>query len=201
MASNVDIATFKEYIGTELSKNDSNLLLTLDAAESAVFRWCRRRIVVPAPGAVATSRLFVPLTPWLVETDDFTTLTSVTDGTTPVLGPDYQLEPLNNLAENRSGEYRPYSAIRHVNANWSGEWDSWSRPLGKATVTVAAVWGWAAVPDAVKLATLMVGKDMRSAKDIAFGVQFTDYAGIRIRENPMVVALLQDYRKDPVMTG
>lgn len=192
MASLVTLAEFKDYLGTEMSRNDANLQTTLDAAESAVFQHLRRRVELVADDAVASTRLFVPTTRWYVETDDFTELDTVSDGDFVVTSDYYQLEPLNNRAA--SGEYRPYSAIRRT---VGGQWWRWDRE--SATVAVSAVWGWAEIPPAIRLAILMVGKDLRSSKDVQYGILFGETAAVRIRQNPTVMELLRDFRKDPVM--
>lgn len=201
MASLVTLSEFKAYIGTELTADDVNLQATLDAAESAVFSHLRRRVVLASGGAA--SRLFVPLTRWIVETDDFTTLSAVSNDGTAVVASGYQLEPLNGLSV--SGEYRPYSRIRLLSSYWSSNWassvDNRLRLPGEATVSVTAVWGWASIPAAVKLAVMMVGKDMRTAKDVQYGLLFTDQAAVRIRQNSTVLEMLRDYRKDPVMVA
>lgn len=184
----VELPAFKAYLGTELSKDDAPLSAMLGAAERTVEQFCGRRFTLAATDIEdATTRVFVPTTRWTAWVDDFTQVDSIVNEGTTVEDDYYQLEPLNGIS--LSGEPRPYDSITRL-------YGFWYRNGIKATLSVTATWGWPEIPEQVKQAVLMVGKDIRSSKDTAYGIAaYTEYAAIRIRENPQVAALLMDLRK------
>lgn len=173
------------YVGSELAGADADLLsAALLAAERAVNHHCQRRFVV---AGTAVARLYVPDRADVLRIHDCTTVTAVTsDGSTVAAG-DRQLEPVNALSW--SGDARPYEQIRLLAGSWVCN-------SGEATVSVTATWGWAAIPAEVTEATKILVKDIVAARDTRFGIAgFTDFAGVRVRENPQVAELLRDLRR------
>jgi hypothetical protein len=184
------ITEFKAYLGTDLSANDNYNQDVLDAAVSTVQHYCQRPFDVAGS---ATARVYVPHR-GIVRFHDCTTVTSIAVNGSTVATTSYQLEPLNALSW--SGQARPYEQARRVDGIC---WYEGPYP-GKATVTVTATWGWSAIPDEVKSAVLILGKDIAKNRDVAFGIAaFTEYAAIRVRENSTVAALLADFRRDETL--
>jgi hypothetical protein len=184
------LTEFKAYLGTDLSANDTYNQDVLDAAVSTVQHYCQRPFEV---AGAASARVYVP-TRGIVRFHDCTTVTSIAENGSTVATTSYQLEPLNALSW--SGQARPYEQARRIDGVcWYEGWYP-----GKATITVTATWGWSAIPDEVKSAVLILGKDIAKNRDVAFGIAaFTEYAAIRVRENSTVSALLADFRRDETL--
>jgi hypothetical protein len=155
---------------------------------------------VAAPSPEATARTFVPQDWCVLHLPPPSRISSTTslvvktdmggDGTyeTTLSATDYLLEP---TAEYVSGVQRPWRTVRSLNG---------ARfpvlPYGKATVQITALWGWAAVPAAVKQATFIVAADLWKAKDAAFGVAgFGEFGAVRVgsRINPQAQVLLAPF--------
>jgi hypothetical protein len=185
------LTEFKAYLGTDLSANDTYNQDVLDAAVSTVEHYCARPFAV---AGAATARVYVPQGS-IVRFHDCTTVTSIAVNGSTVATTSYQLEPLNALSW--SGQARPYEQARRIDGVC---WYVGPYYYGNATVTVTATWGWTAIPDEVKQATLILGKDIAKNRDVAFGIAaFTEYAAIRVRENSTVAALLADFRRDETL--
>jgi hypothetical protein len=101
---------------------------------------------------------------------------------------DYQLEPVNSRSD---GLYFPYTGIRAVNTY------AWPVVDQQALVRVTGVWGWAAVPTAVKQACVIQSSRIFKRLDSPLGVAgFGDMGAIRVGRylDPDVEQLLMPYR-------
>jgi hypothetical protein len=100
---------------------------------------------------------------------------------------DYQLEPINSRVD---GLAVPYTQIRACKDLWF--------PFANdiAFVTVVGVWGWSAVPIAVKQACVLLASRIFKRLDSPLGVAgFGDMGVVRVgRFDPDVEALLNPYR-------
>lgn len=97
------------------------------------------------------------------------------------------LEPLDGIVNQVPGW--PYNRITSAYLSHPLYATGWA--YGRVSVT--AKWGWAAIPDNVVTACLMLAVADDKAKDAPFGVAgFGDYA-VRIRSNPMVEEKLKNY--------
>lgn len=127
----------------------------LDAASRAIEDFCGRQFnkdtAVPP---VATARRFVAVDPQRLPVDDFHTTTALlisVNGTPWVLA-DVDPRPFNGYHEGMSGW--PYFDLLTVSKTW---------PSSRTPkVTVTAHWGWAAVPEAIRQATLDVAEVISS---------------------------------------
>jgi hypothetical protein len=71
----------------------------------------------------------------------------------------------------------------------------WPAYCVRRAVQITALWGWSAVPDPVKQATLIIAAEQWKLKDAPFGVAgFGEFGPIRVRDNPMAASLLARYR-------
>lgn len=179
--SNLTVATFRAWKGNATEPTDAVIQAAIDAAEEAINDHCGRIFAVAsgssarsfAPAAPGSTLLFIP---------DCTTVTSVTEYGTEVDSSSYQLEPVNGRTS--AGTTSPYTAIRRYGTPWL--WD-----FGFARISVTATWGWAALPARYTEATKILTADVLDQKNLQNGVLgFTDYAGIRVKANPMVSSLL-----------
>jgi hypothetical protein len=101
---------------------------------------------------------------------------------------DYQLEPLNDRVD---GLYSPYTGIRAV-----GDF-TWPVVDQQALVRITAVYGFPAIPVAVKQATIIQASRLFKRLDSPMGVSgFGDLGVIRISRylDPDVEQLLMPYR-------
>ena len=141
-------------------------------------------------------RYYAPATNIITEIDDLQTLTSLEvsgnlNGTFDQTwsATDYQLEPLNGKVDGLTGW--PYTTIRAV-----GQF-AFGTNIGEASVKVTGVWGWAAVPTAVKQATVIQASRIFKRLDSPLGVLSSpDLGYIRVgtRLDPDVQQLVEPYR-------
>jgi hypothetical protein len=101
---------------------------------------------------------------------------------------DYQLEPLNSRSD---GLFMPYTGIRAVN--------DYAFPVvdQQALVRVTAVWGWPAIPTAIKQATIIQSSRLFKRLDSPLGVLgMGDMGQIRVSRylDPDVEQLAMPFR-------
>ena len=164
------------------------LELSIEAASREIDGYCERVFY----NAGTATRSYVPVVHDFVDIDHCTTVTKVEtfDGTVwnELAVTDYQVEPLNNVA---GGVQIPKNKVRPLVGTWL--------PVigGDATVRVTGVWGWAAVPTAVKQACVLLAARHFKRYDSPLGVAgFGDLGAIRVgRVDPDVQALLAPYMR------
>lgn len=188
----------KTHLGIADSTDDTTIAVAVSAANQAVTNWCGRSFDTTT-SASASERVYRPKSYTLVVTDDFHTTDGLVvkidagdDGvyeSTLTLDTDYFVEPLNGREDGRSVPYRKIQAV---------EW-LFSPENQFPNVQVKAAWGWAAVPDDVKLAALIKGARLFKRKNSPEGILggFADFGALRItnREDPDVMMLLAPYRR------
>lgn len=158
-AAYVSAADFKTAYGITVSTFDVELALQVKAVSRYVDRIARREFNQDA-AVVTRSYMTEPelASDWL-EIDDVSTKTGfvlkvdedrdgvTTDETAWTIDTDYQLEPLN---AGEGEEAKPWTSIRIP--PWTGK-SLFPRAM---LVTVTAKFGWAAVPDAIRQATMQL---------------------------------------------
>jgi hypothetical protein len=171
--------------------DDSLLELSIESASREIDTSCERTFY----NMGTATRTYVARDPYYCEIDDLQSITTLKtdpegDGTysiTWAVG-DYQLEPLNGFV---SGIVSPYTAIRAR--------DTYLFPQeeDEALVEVTGVWGWAAVPTAIKQATVIMASRIYKRNDSPLGVAgFGDIGVVRVsRLDPDVEALIHAYKK------
>jgi hypothetical protein len=187
MASNLTVATWRAWKGDGASTvpTDAVIQAAIDAAELNINSYASRKFVVAGS---ATARTYAPDDACVLRIHDCTTVTAVTnDGAAVTAGTSgYQAEP---FTVTWAGEQFPYDQLRLLAGYWV-------RDRGRATVSVTATWGWAALPTAYTEASKILAADILDQKDIRNGVVgFTEYAAVRVRTNPVVRSLLTPYRR------
>ena len=175
----------RDKIGATTATEAALLVASLAAAEQAVNEYCVRNFVVVAVDAEATARVFIPDGTQRLLIDDARAVTSVSVDSTAVDSTLYQLEPLNNLSA--SGAYRPYERIFYLDSRWP------ISTRGKASVSVTARWGWAAVPDAVTEATKIIGKDIVQQRQTVGNLAAVGDIATSVRLNTYVRELLRPF--------
>jgi hypothetical protein len=178
------------------TSDDSEIALAVAAASRAVDGYCDRYFY-----RGTDTRTFIPDDLYSVSVDDFVSITTLaTDpaGTTavggsfPVTWPStaYQPWPYNpgNL-----GEPWPYTRIKAI-GGFTFPWVIPQLLMRQDRVQLTAVYGWPAVPQAVRTATLVTASGLFRMKDQPGGGSVPgEFAMAAIRSNPMIGQLLGPY--------
>lgn len=177
---------------------DAEITLALTAASRGIDGAARRRFWKDADANQA--RVYTPTSAEWVAIDDLIALTSLktdTDGdgtfeNTWTLNTDFVLEPLNAAADSR-----PWTSVsRHPRGNYR------ELPVDlPRSVQVSGQFGWSAVPEAVKEATMILAsKLLRRVREAPFGVVtvgIDEPSAMRIaRTDPDVRFLLADFTRN-----
>ena len=171
------------------------------AASRSIEQYCERMFWRTASDV---ERTFEPRGFYYLLLPEFCDLVSVTTFATDTSGDgvaettwsttDYQLLPYNPGA---APEQRPYTKVKALHRIFPAIYP----PLVRTDlVHITGVWGWPAVPYAIRQAALILAAEMFKLKDAPFGVAgFGDYGVVRIRENPKLAAYAGPYRRNPVL--
>lgn len=140
--------------------------------------------------------------PWLLDLDDMDIATTTglvvavqwanesNYGETWTINTDFVPEPRNQSVAGIDGW--PYTTLRSLAKLWPPQ----IADFYLDTVKVTGTFGWAAVPDPIVHATLILAGEIYKSGDAIFGVAgFDNFGAVRVRENPMVASLLQPYKK------
>lgn len=200
-------AELREHMGDTGSVMDTDVLeRALNTASRSVDQHCSGG----APGmrrfwrdTGVTTRVFradSQIQAWVMDISTTTGLVVKTDddadGTFGVTwaSSDYQLEPLNQDVAHASDTATPHAwwVLAAVAGRRFPVFTS-----GRAGLQVTARFGWSAVPDDVKTATLLVAAALVQRNSAPFGVQgFGEFGAVRIaRTDPTVAELLERFRK------
>ena len=171
--------------------DDTLLELAVESASRMVDSYTQRYFY----NAGTATRLFAPQDSYVAEIDDLVSLTTLqtSDGDdfgTTWAAKDYQLEPLNGNVDGLTGH--PATRIRAVDDFIFNVLD------GEATVRVVGVWGWSAVPIAVKQATIIQAARIFKRNDSPLGIAgFGEMGAVRVgvQLDPDVKHLIDVYRK------
>lgn len=179
------------------SVDDSLINAAVESASRLIDGYCGRSFFA---GGSAT-RLFVAYDPYVVQVDDLAGTAnlviqtdSAADGTFDTTWGlnDYQLEPLNQIADGITNW--PYTRIRAI-----GDY-VWPYVGGEALVRISASnWGWSAVPDPIEQACVIQALRIFKRLDSPLGVLGFDGAGVTVRVgrglDPDVMQMIDPYRK------
>lgn len=194
----------KSRLGLTRPDDDSEVALAVAAASRAVEGYCERYFY-----RAADTRTYVPEDLYRVRTDDLVSVTTLaTDpagttaqgGTFPVTWPagSFQLLPYN---PGKTGEQWPYTSIRAV----GGLTFPWVTPLllmRADRIQVTGVFGWPAVPQAVRTATLIAAAELFRMKDMpAGGGQPGEFSIVTLGQNPRIGELLSPYMRNAFLAA
>lgn len=158
------LAEIKAALRVTDTVDDALLEPAVESASRLIDGHCQRAF----SNAGTATRTFSPTFSNLAQIDDLQSASSIKtssngDGIWDVTwtSADYQLEPLNGLL---AGQAWPYTQIRAI--------DTESFPSGGniATLQVIGVWGWAAVPSAIKQAAIIQASRLFKRLDSPLGV-------------------------------
>ena len=183
----LELEEAKSTLELEVSNADVDLTSALTAASRAIDEMTGTRFYTTTSDE---TRFYTPTSPAVVVIDDLNTLTEVAIGTPATSytawtqSQDYILEPHNALAD---GE--PWKQIRAISTSFT------SYP---ASVSVEGKFGWATVPDGVKVATQIIATQfLTQARNAPLGV-ITAFDGTAVRIStfgPRVQELLAPYMR------
>jgi hypothetical protein len=205
------LADFKQYYDDKAmavagTKYDTLITQVLASSSRMIDKYCDRQFNAAATESARYFKAdnsdywnlavddFVPSSGFQLATDNtgmgsFSTIWATTD---------YEFLPLNQLNPD-TGEPWPVEEIHAVGGNLF--------PLTPyrryGNVKVTALWGWPAVPQGVKQATLILTAQYFKMKDAPMGVLgFSGFQSmIRVKDNPLVEPLICDYEKNAVLGG
>lgn len=195
-ATVADLAT---YMTVNPVTYGDDLAHAITAASRQIDAHCARRFWADS---TATSRIYWSKDTRVLMIDDAWSITSVksssadngTYDVTYTAVTDYQAEPLNGVADGIDGL-----------PTWRLRFNKPVLPLDTETPTlqVTAKWGWAAVPEAVRQACLIMAGEIFKLREAPFGVAgFGEMGAVRIgRMSPQATALLRPYRTGDSIFG
>lgn len=185
------LAQVKASLRITDSVDDSLLNLAVEAASREIDQATERTFY----NMGTATRDFVARDAYFTQIDDLITLAELKtdasgDGSFSVTwaAKDVQLEPLNGFV---SGVTSPFTGLRSR--------DSYLFPIEEeeALVRVTGVWGWAAIPTAIRQATVILASRIFKRNDSPLGVAgFGDLGVVRVGKlDPDVEALIHSFRK------
>lgn len=148
------VADFVTSAQRELSATEiASVSALLDAASRVVENFTGRQF---NKGTAVSARRFRAVDPQRLPVDDFYTTTglAITANSTAWAVADVEARPWDGIYKGQPGW--PFSELIAVSKIWPG-------PSRTPKVTITANWGWAAVPTAIKQATLDVAQMMFSS--------------------------------------
>lgn len=178
---------------------DTDMLDAIHAASRDIDEWCQRHF-----WRTTATRTYAATDSYCLWPGDFVSITTLKtdaagDGTfeTTWSATDYQLGPVDSQYH---AEVRPYTEVRAIASNTFPI--AYSRIGRNDLVQIVGVFGWAAVPVAVRSAALILAEELVKLKDAPFGVAgFGEFGAVRVRQNPKAATLLNPYRRIPVLVG
>ena len=190
-----------DWLGIQDSYDDSLLSVALASAEDAVDDYCGWRFDSTSATytyAVASRSLLDLDALPLASSSGITLSTDDNDDGTfenTWSASWFQLEPLNGVGPNgRTGW--PYTQVRPVGGYWFP-----TSAYGRPTVQIVGTFGWAAVPDNVRLATIQIAGWLWSSKASPSGVLLTEFGPVSVRQVPQAERLLRNYRRGRAIVG
>lgn len=189
------LAEIKAALRISDSVDDTLLELSVEAASRMIDGTCERVFY----NAGTATRTFAAERPDLVQIDDCQSITTFRTSTNAdyiydqtFTTTDFQPEPLNQLV---AGQVTPFTRVRA-----SGDYDF---PVASsvATVQIVGVWGFAAVPVAIKQATILQASREFKRFDSPLGVAgFGDMGMLRVSRyiDPDVEMLVRPYVRNIV---
>lgn len=191
------------FVGIDDDDDDTELDRAILAASRAIDRHCKRQFgkVDTAEERFYTPRWSTRRCRWVVTVDDFQSTTSLAvnldlddNGTFDDAVTGYRKLPLN-----AQGEGFPWTELvlpESANSSLCGD---------EGEVSVTALYGWIAVPEAVKEAALLQANRLFKRSKAPFGVAGSPEAGSEVRllakVDPDVAVTLAYYRRKSMVVG
>lgn len=188
------LAELKAALRVQDAIDDALLELAIESASREIDGYCERMFY-----STTATRVYAPTNVYTLTTDDIvsvTTLKSSSNGVTydtTWTTSDYQLEPLNGVA---GGLVTPYTRIRAIGNYLLPAWATGTIYNLEASMQVVGVFGWSAVPTAIRQATVILAMRIFKRLDAPLGMITNDMGSMRVgRFDPDVEALVAPFRK------
>jgi hypothetical protein len=188
------LADLKAALRVQDSIDDSLLELAIESASREIDGYCERVFY-----STTGTRVYAPTNVFTVTTDDIisvTTLKSSSDGVTYDITwatSDYQLEPLNGVA---GGLVTPFTRIRATGNYLMPSFSVGTFYELEALIQVVGVFGWSAVPAAIRQATVILAMRLFKRLDAPLGMISNDLGSMRVGKfDPDVESLVGPFRK------
>lgn len=192
------LADAKDALGISDSSSDTTIENLITAASRMIDGYTERYFFTQSQ-----TRIFQTRDPFTVAIDDLVSVTTLStdDGadntySTTWSASDYLLDPPNAALESPA---KPYTMVV------SPVYSSKVFPMYVANgVKIVGVFGWPAVPEAVKQAAILQTTNLFSARNAPFGVIGMGDTGIfrmSSRLHPAAAALLEPYRRRRGLAG
>lgn len=190
----------KDRLSITDTASDLQLQLAVQAAARAIEGFTGRFFY-----KLTETRTYQPYDIYELPIDDLAAITALNvdydgDGiyeTAWTQNTDYQLQVgENEFNQMATGEARPFTLIRSINASGGGKFFPFIWPYSKwDRIQIVGTWGWPAVPFGVKQAAVQVASEFFKLKDSPFGLMGTSEFGVvRVpRQNPYIQKLLTPY--------
>lgn len=185
------LAQVKAALRISDNVDDTLLEMAIESASRAIDEYTNRNFY----NAGTAVRYYAPSDDFNVTIDDLvslTTLQTMDDSdkvyNTTWTATDYQLEPLNGIAD---GITQPYTHIRAI-----GDY-TYLTLGGEATIKVTGVWGWNSVPIQVTQAAVIQSSRIYKRLDSPLGIISGELGSMRVgsRIDPDVAQLIDGLRK------
>lgn len=195
MALYASVAEVKAALHITDTVDDSLITMAATSASALIDGYCGRKF-----DSVSATRYFIPENSYVLQIDDLVSVSSIqtssqSDGNYDVTWAttDYQLEPLNGLAD---GIDFPSTRIRAIDRY---VWPV-STSLGgfEADVKIIGTWGFSAVPSQVQQAAVIQSMRIFKRLDSPLGVAgFGDFGAMRVSRglDPDVAQLVAPFVK------
>jgi hypothetical protein len=199
----VDKDDLKAYIGLTGTGQDNNIDNAIDGASRLIDKICGRHFW---QDNAVTQQYYTPINDYYLEVDDISTTTGLIvkldttdDGaydTTLTIDTDFFLKPLNPQVHiiSSSTYYYPQTELHIFPTRSSERFDT---TIIK-NVQVTAKFGWSAIPEAIKQATLIQATRLWKRKDTPFNVFGNEQTGQKELFNkfdPDAMQLIKGYIK------
>lgn len=184
----ITLAEAKTALRITDSADDTELQLKITAASRRVDKDCGRRFYLDGG---ASARTYRARHPTLLQIDDLSTasglLVEVGRGTSWAT---LSSDTYDTLPENAIVDGKPIETLERINAVWP--------MFGSQRIRVTGIWGWAAVPEPIKNATIIMTARLFRRKDSPEGVKgFSDLGVVRVsRYDSDYDDVIAEYKRD-----
>ena len=183
----------KGFVGipTDDSGDDSLLDDAVNAASRQIDAYCGRVFYADTNASARKYSSANTTTGLIVKYDDND------DGTfeTTVPAANYQTLPINSVA---GGIVTTPFYIIELIASSTDEWPI-DYSSNRAAIEITAKWGWSAVPEQIRQATLMLASELFAMRNAPLGVAGVgDFGVVNIQQNREITRMIAPFRKGTI---
>lgn len=193
------VADLATYLTVPQTQYVNELAYAVTTASRQIDAHCARRFYADDTATARTywtrhNQILLIDDAWQVSTVKASTADNGTYDKTYTAGVDFIAEPLNGVADGLSGL-----------PTWRLRWTNPVLPTNTdlPAIQVTAKWGWAAVPEPVRQASLIMASEAFKLREAPFGVAgVSEFGVVRVGKiSPQAVAMLRPYRTGDSVLG